>query len=81
MIWLVYMLECNDGTIYTGITSNINRRLYEHNNTNRGAKYTSTRRPVVLKKVFMFHSRSEASKEEYRIKQLTRMEKLKLIAS
>lgn len=80
-VWLVYIVECSDGTLYTGITSNIDRRLKEHNTSTRGAKYTSTRRPVVLKKCFVCWSRSEALKEEYRIKQLSRMEKLKLIAS
>ena len=81
MNWCVYLVECSDGTIYTGITNNLKRRIDQHNTKPTGAKYTSTRRPVVLKKWFVMDSRSEAQKEEYRIKQLSRAEKLKLIAS
>lgn len=78
-MWFVYILECSDGTLYTGITTNVERRVKQHNN-GKGAKYTKVRRPVVLRKVFEATNRSEASKEEYRIKQLSRIEKLKLIA-
>ena len=78
-MWFVYIVECSDGTLYTGITTNVERRLKEHNN-GKGAKYTKVRRPVILRKVFEAMDRSEASKEEYRIKQLSRIEKLKLIA-
>ena len=77
-MWYIYILECSDGTLYTGITTDVNRRLSEHN-SGKGAKYTMTRRPVVLKALFEAKNRSEASKEEYRIKQLNRTEKLKLI--
>lgn len=73
------MLECSDNSIYTGVTTDIDRRLSEHNNTNKGAKYTRTRRPVKLLKIFDFDTRQLACKEEYRIKQLTKKEKLKLI--
>lgn len=76
--WYIYILECSDGTLYTGITTDVNRRLLEHN-SGKGAKYTKTRRPVVLKALFEARNRSEASKEEYRIKQLSRTEKLKLL--
>jgi putative endonuclease len=78
IMWYIYILECSDGTLYTGITTDVNRRLSEHN-SGKGAKYTMTRRPVVLKALFEAKNRSEASKEEYRIKQLNRTEKLKLI--
>ena len=77
-MWYIYILECSDGTLYTGITTDVNRRLLEHN-SGKGAKYTKTRRPVVLKALFEAKNRSEASKEEYRIKQLPRAEKLKLL--
>jgi putative endonuclease len=77
-MWYIYILECSDGTLYTGITTDVNRRLLEHN-SGKGAKYTRTRRPVVLKALFEANNRSEASKEEYRIKQLSRAEKLKLL--
>jgi putative endonuclease len=77
-MWYIYILECSDGTLYTGITTDVNRRLSEHN-SGRGAKYTRTRTPVVLRALFEAKNRSEASKEEYRIKNLTRKEKLKLL--
>jgi len=77
-MWYLYILECSDGTLYTGITTDVNRRLLEHN-SGKGAKYTRVRRPVVLRALFEAKNRSEASKEEYRIKQLNRTEKLKLI--
>jgi putative endonuclease len=77
-MWYIYILECSDGTLYTGITTDVNRRLLEHN-SGKGAKYTRVRRPVVLRASFEAKNRSEASKEEYRIKQLNRTEKLKLI--
>lgn len=77
-MWYIYILECSDGTLYTGITTDVNRRLLEHN-SGKGAKYTKTRRPVALKALFEAKNRSEAAKEEYRIKQLPRAEKLKLL--
>lgn len=77
-MWYIYILECSDGTLYTGITTDVNRRLLEHN-SGKGAKYTKVRRPVALKALFEAKNRSEASKEEYRIKQLPRAEKLKLL--
>ena len=76
--WYVYILQCADDTLYTGITTDVNRRLNEHN-SGKGAKYTRTRLPVMIVAVSEAGSRSEASKEEYRIKQLTREQKLKLI--
>lgn len=76
-MWYIYIVECVDGTLYTGITTDINRRLSEHN-SGKGAKYTKTRRPVKLKALFEALNRSEASKEEYRIKKLTRAEKIEL---
>ena len=77
-MWYVYILECSDNTLYTGITTDLDKRLKTHNN-GKGAKYTKTRLPVLLKVSFEAEDRSSASKEEYRIKQLTRKEKLKLI--
>lgn len=77
-LWFVYILQCADGTLYTGITTDVNRRLNEHN-SGKGAKYTRTRLPVMIVAVTEAGSRSEASKEEYRIKQLTREQKMKLI--
>jgi len=77
MGWYVYIVECSDGTLYTGITNDITRRLKQHN-SGKGAKYTRYRHPVQLRALFDAESRSSASKEEYRIKQLTRAEKMKL---
>lgn len=71
-------MECFDGTLYTGITTDINRRLNQHN-SGKGAKYTSIRRPVKLMSISEVGDRSDASKEEYRIKQLTRKEKFEYI--
>ena len=77
--WYVYIVEClGDGSYYTGITTNVNKRIETHNN-GKGSKYCRSRLPVVLKASFEAEDRSSASKEEYRIKQLTRKEKLKLI--
>ena len=76
-MWYIYIIECSDGTLYTGITTDVNRRISEHN-SGKGAKYTRNRNPVVLRALFTANNRSEASKEEYRIKQLSKIEKLKL---
>lgn len=76
--WFVYIVKCSDGTLYTGITTDVNKRINTHN-SGKGAKYTKTRLPVVLLISFEAGNKSEASKEEYRIKQLTKEEKLNLI--
>jgi len=78
MKWKVYIVRCSDGTYYTGITTDINRRLSEHNG-GIGAKYTKCRIPVELEEYTEFKSRSEATKEECRIKKLTRDKKERLI--
>lgn len=75
--WFVYLLECSDGSIYCGITNNIDKRLKAHNN-GVGAKYTRHRLPVRLIKYFEASSKSDALKLEYKIKRLTREQKLKL---
>ncbi|MBX9850451.1 MAG: GIY-YIG nuclease family protein [Cytophagaceae bacterium] len=76
--WFVYMVECSDGTIYTGITNNIAQRIAKHN-SGKGAKYTRARTPVVLKAFWTYKFKSEAAKAEYAFKQLTREEKMELI--
>jgi putative endonuclease len=78
-MWHVYMVECRDGTLYTGITTNVGRRIEEHNGSGGGAKYTQARRPVKLVYSKKLANRSEASKEEYRIKQLSREDKIGLL--
>jgi len=76
--WSVYMVECSDGTIYTGISNNVSKRISNHND-GKGAKYTRARLPVVLKWSQSCENKSEASKLEYKIKKLSRKQKLKLI--
>ena len=75
MTWLVYLLECADGTYYAGITNRLEHRLEAHN-LGQGARYTRSRRPVVLLATQEHPDRSEASKAEARLKQLPRGEKL-----
>jgi putative endonuclease len=77
----VYIVECNDKSLYTGISRDIEKRLFEHNNSEKGAKYTRSKRPVKLVYSAVFTSRSEAAKEEYRIKKLSKDEKIKLIST
>ena len=74
----VYILSCADGTLYTGYTTEPERRLAEHNE-GTGAKYTRGRLPVKMVYTAAFETRSEAAKEEARIKRLTRAQKLALI--
>lgn len=83
MNYFTYIIRCADGTLYTGITTDVDRRLDEHNGLDRekkGARYTAARRPVTLVYSTEFPNRSEASKEEARIKKLTREEKEILIS-
>jgi putative endonuclease len=78
-MWYVYLLRCSDKSIYCGITNNLEKRIYAHNNLPSGSTYTKSRRPVKLVYCKEYDNRSLASKEEYRIKQLTRNEKLAII--
>ena len=78
-MYYLYILTCSDKTLYTGITVDLERRIAEHNDSKLGAKYTSARRPVKLVYAKKFKNRSLASKEEARIKKLSREEKLKLV--
>lgn len=79
-MWFVYIIECSDKTLYTGITTDIERRLEEHNNK-KGAAYTRTRIPVKLKYKELCIDRSHALKRESQIKSLTRKDKLQFINS
>ncbi len=91
MGYSLYIVACADGSLYTGIATDVERRVAEHNGfgangelaggKSKGARYTSARRPVRLVYEAAFETRSQASKEEFRIKQLTRSEKQELIAS
>jgi len=78
-MYYLYILKCADKTLYTGITVDLERRIEEHNDSKLGAKYTRARRPVKLAYSKKFRNRSSASKEESRIKNLSRDEKLGLI--
>lgn len=74
-----YILKCSDGTLYTGWTNDIDKRLKDHNE-GRGAKYTRARTPVVLVYYETFSTKEEAMKREYAIKHMTRKQKEKLIS-
>ena len=73
-----YIVECSDGTLYTGWTNDLDKRILAHN-AGKGAKYTKTRTPVVLVYREAFASKQEAMRREYQIKQLTKSQKMKLI--
>ena len=79
MEWVVYLLRCRDGTLYTGCTNNLPHRLCAHNE-GKGAKYTRARRPVVLVYQEQFVTKEEAMRREAAIKQMTRKEKLALFS-
>ncbi len=77
-MYFLYILECADETLYTGITVDLERRVREHNTSKLGAKYTRSRRPVRLVYFKKFKNRSLASKAEYKLKKLSREEKFEL---
>mgnify|MGYP000561645563 CR=1 FL=1 len=79
--WHVYLVECAYGTLYTGITTDLVRRIGEHNDSLKGARYTRAKRPVSLVYSEQVPDRSTASKREYQVKHLSREEKLLLIQS
>tara|TARA_B100000686_G_scaffold316781_1_gene364931 strand:- start:660 stop:920 length:261 start_codon:yes stop_codon:yes gene_type:complete len=79
MTWSVYILKCSDGSLYTGITVNLERRIAEHRK-GVGARYTRGRGPFSLKYVEYCNNRSEATKREASIKSLSRSKKLKIIS-
>jgi putative endonuclease len=81
MNWFVYIARCRDGTLYTGITRDLKRRMAEHNSDNGGAKYTRFRQPVRLVYSESVESRSMASKREYQLKRMSRAEKQALIGT
>lgn len=80
-MYYLYILKCADKTLYTGITTDLKRRMLEHNSSKLGARYTSSRRPVKMVFCKKFKNRSIASAEEARIKKLKRIDKLELINS
>ena len=76
--WYVYVLQCSDGSYYTGVSKDVKRRLKEHNCSPRGAKYTRSRRPVKLHFCSGVFSRSLACKIESKIKKLSNKRKSEL---
>ena len=78
MSWFVYMIECADGSLYTGVTTDIERRVEQHN-SGCGARYTRARRPVRLVYSEPALDRAGAQRRESAIKQLSRAGKLDLI--
>ena len=80
MTWHVYIIECDDGSFYTGITTDLDKRITAHN-AGQGAKYTKPRRPVQLLYSEPARDRAQASKRECTIKSLRKSAKLKLITN
>ena len=76
--WTLYILKCNDDSLYTGITNNLEKRVSDHEAGN-GAKYTRGRGPFEIVYQENFEDRSRASKREFAIKKLSKLEKEKLI--
>ena len=76
-----YIVQCADGTLYTGWTNCLQKRLKAHNEGKAGAKYTRSKRPVKLVYYEGFETKEEAMRREYAIKQLTRKQKLNLMDS
>lgn len=76
--WYIYMVRCSDGTLYTGIAKDVNRRIDIHNQGS-GAKYTRSRRPVKLVYSEQATSRSVATKREIQIKKLPLNKKLEMV--
>ena len=74
-----YILQCADDSLYTGVTTDLDRRVAEHNADPKWAKYTKAKRPVKLVRSIKCQDRSEACKKEWEIKHLTRAQKQQLI--
>ena len=81
-MWYVYFLRCADNSLYAGITTSLERRLFEHNECNKkAAKYTRVRRPVTLAYAEPQLNRQQASRREYQLKQLSKLNKEQLVNS
>ena len=79
--WSVYIIEADDASYYTGISTNVERRFEEHKGKPQGAKFFNGRKPVAVVLEENGYNRSEASKREAEIKKLTRKQKIALIGS
>lgn len=80
-MYIVYIVRCVDDSLYCGITTDIKRRLREHNDPKKAAAYTRSRQPVTLVYTEACESRIDALKREYAIKQLSRRDKLRLVST
>lgn len=78
-LYTLYLLRCSDGTLYTGITTDLKRRINEHNTSDKGAKYTRSRRPCVVVYNEQLQSKSTALKREIAIKKMPRAKKEALL--
>ena len=76
--WFSYIVKCADNSLYTGITNDLPRRIEEHNSSDKGAKYTRSRRPVMLIYCEEFTCRADAAKREAAIKNMRTEEKREL---
>lgn len=81
MAWFLYIVECSDQSLYAGITTDVPRRIQEHNESPKGAKYTKSRRPVTLRVAWEYLDRSQASKAEIAFKKCRLEQKKRLIAN
>jgi putative endonuclease len=78
--WFMYVVQCSDGSLYTGTTTDVVRRFNQHN-SGKGAKYTASRRPVTLLGTWMYIDRAAASQAELRFKRLRRTDKERIISN
>lgn len=74
-----YIVECSDGSLYTGWTNDLEKRIRAHN-SGKGAKYTKSRRPVVLLYYEEFQTKEEAMRREWEIKQMSRQKKMRMVS-
>lgn len=79
-MYYVYMVKCADGTLYAGMTTDLDRRVEEHNSPDSDTKYTRSRQPIVLVYSVGVKNRSAALKLEARIKKASRIEKVRMIS-
>jgi putative endonuclease len=79
-LWYVYMIRCSDGSLYTGVTTNIERRFKEHQESPKGSKYARAKIPLRVVYEETCASRSEAQVREHQIKKLSKKEKETLVA-
>jgi putative endonuclease len=82
LLWTLYLIRCGDGSLYTGITTDVERRLREHgdeNGSGKGAKFLRGRQPLALVYQIQLQNRSEAQQLEYKVKRLSKIEKESLV--